>query len=90
VKCFGPEAANPTRFVTLDWSRETYTRGCVSPILPGVLTRHGAALRPATGALTWAGTETSTIWCGYMDGAVRAGRRAALDILNALTRGAKT
>ena len=87
VKCFGPEAAKSTGFVTQDWSRETYTRGCVSPLVPGVLTRHGAALRPANGALTWAGTETSTIWCGYMDGAVRAGRRAALETLNALAHG---
>jgi monoamine oxidase len=90
VKCFGPEAAAVTGFVTQDWSRETYTRGCVSPLTPGVLTAHGAALRPANGALTWAGTETSTIWCGYMDGAVRAGRRAALETLNALAQGART
>jgi monoamine oxidase len=90
VKCFGPEAAKSTGFVTQDWSQETYTHGCVSPLVPGVLTQHGAALRPANGALTWAGTETSTIWCGYMDGAVRAGRRAALETLSALAQGART
>lgn len=29
----------------------------------------------------WAGTETATQWCGYMDGAVQAGQRAALEVL---------
>jgi monoamine oxidase len=90
VRCFGPEAARTTGFVLQDWSRETYTRGCVSPLAPGVLSRYGSALRPANGSLIWAGTETSPIWCGYMDGAVRAGRRAALEALNGLAKVAKT
>lgn len=32
----------------------------------------------------WAGTETATQWCGYMDGAVQAGERAALEVLQEL------
>lgn len=32
----------------------------------------------------WAGTETATQWCGYMDGAVQAGERAALEVLREL------
>ena len=32
----------------------------------------------------WAGTETSTFWNGYMDGAVRSGERAAKEVLAAL------
>ncbi len=31
----------------------------------------------------WAGAESSDIWNGYMDGAVRSGRRAAGEILAA-------
>jgi monoamine oxidase len=34
----------------------------------------------------WAGTETSTFWQGYMDGAVRSGERAADEALHALRR----
>ena len=30
------------------------------------------------------GTETSTIWAGYMDGAVRSGQRAAKEALKGL------
>ncbi len=82
--CFGPEARDVTGFVMQDWSRETYTLGCVPPVAPGVLTKYGAALRPGIGRVIWAGTETSLIWTGYMDGAVRAGHQAALSALHAL------
>ena len=83
AKCFGPQALRPTAYVEFDWSQDAFTRGCVSPLEKGVLTRHGAALRESTGRLSWAGTETATIWTGYMDGAVRAGRRAAVEALAA-------
>jgi monoamine oxidase len=49
-----------------------------------VLTTYGAALREPVGRIHWAGTETSTYWNGYMDGAVRAGERAAREVLAAL------
>jgi monoamine oxidase len=47
---------------------------------PGVLTRFGAYIRPATGRIHWAGTETADYWTGYMDGAVRSGERAAKEV----------
>ncbi len=87
VRCFGPEAANPTGWVFQDWSKERYTRGCVSPIGPGFLSKVRVGLGAPTGSLHWAGTETSTIWMGYMDGAVRAGRRAAIEALGTLVEG---
>ena len=34
--------------------------------------------------LHFAGTETATVWCGYMNGAVQAGLRAAAEILEIL------
>ncbi|MBN9533286.1 MAG: FAD-dependent oxidoreductase [Alphaproteobacteria bacterium] len=84
IKCFGPEAANPTEWVFQDWSKEQFTRGCVSPVGPGFLSKLDIRLDAPTGALHWAGTETATIWMGYMDGAVRAGRRAAVETLGSL------
>ena len=33
--------------------------------------------------LVWGGTETSLFWCGYLDGAVRAGHQPALTALGA-------
>jgi monoamine oxidase len=31
----------------------------------------------------WAGTETATVWSGYMEGALQAGERAAAEVLAA-------
>ena len=42
---------------------------------------YGPALRRPVGRSHWAGTETSTYWNGYMDGAVRSGERAASEVL---------
>jgi monoamine oxidase len=32
------------------------------------------------GRIHWAGTETSEVFMGYMDGAVRSGERAAREV----------
>jgi monoamine oxidase len=84
AKALGEEARHPIGYVEQDWSQEDYTRGCVSPLAPGIITKFGKALRPPNGRLIWAGTETSRIWMGYMDGAVRAGKSAALEALRSL------
>jgi monoamine oxidase len=31
--------------------------------------------------VSWAGTETADRWMGFMDGALRSGQRAALEVL---------
>jgi len=77
---YGAEAQNNIDYVETDWGQEQYIGGCVSPIPPGVLTSSGSALREPVGNIHWAGTETSEIWTGYMDGAVRSGARVASEI----------
>lgn len=77
---FGKEAGKPVEYFETDWAGEKWTAGCVSPLPPGVLTGFGAALRAPVGRVHWAGTETSEVWCGYMDGAVRAGVRVADEV----------
>jgi monoamine oxidase len=52
----------------------------VAVLGPGTLTDFGTELRKPVGRVHWAGTETSTFWNGYMDGAVRSGRRAAAEV----------
>jgi monoamine oxidase len=32
------------------------------------------------GGIFWAGTETADEWTGFLDGAVRSGRRAAAEV----------
>ncbi len=82
---FGEKAASPTSFVLQRWNNEPYTRGGpVSIAAPGVLTQYGPALRAPVGGIHWAGTETSTYWMGFMDGAVRSGERAAKEVLAVL------
>jgi monoamine oxidase len=79
---FGPAAATPIRYLETNWAAEVWSRGCPVGIAgPGLLTAYGPALRPPVGRIHWAGTETSTYWNGYMDGAVRSGERAAAEVL---------
>ncbi len=79
---FGAPALSPNRYFEMDWTTERWTRGCpVAFTAPHVLTSLGPALRRPVGRIHWAGTETSTYWNGYMDGAVRSGERAAAEVL---------
>ena len=67
---FGPEALNPREVVEFNWSTQVWNRGCpVAVLAPGTLIDFGTALRTPCGRVQWAGTETSTYWNGYMDGA---------------------
>lgn len=85
VDYFGPQAAEPIDYVEQIWSREEFSRGCYAGYFgPGGWTMYGKALREPIGRLHWAGTETATVWNGYMDGAVQSGYRAADEIVAAL------
>jgi len=75
---FGPRAAAPSEYLELDWSAERWSGGCYGAHLPpGVLTQFGPALRTPCGRIHWAGTETASVWAGYMDGAIRSGEEVA-------------
>jgi len=81
----GDEARGDSEYLDMDWTAEPYTLGCpTGSMAPGVMTRFGAYMRPPTGRIHWAGTETSDYWSGYMDGAVRSGERVAKEIARAL------
>jgi monoamine oxidase len=84
ARLFGPKALEAERFLERDWLAEEWTRGGpVSNLGPGVLAKHGRALRAPAGPLHFAATEYACAWCGYMDGAVRSGESAAAAILAA-------
>jgi len=83
-KFFGPRAAAPDEYVERDWAAEEWSRGCYGGRFgTGVWTGYGEALREPVGRIHWAGTETSEVWNGYMDGAIRSGERAAREVLTA-------
>lgn len=72
-------------YVEMLWAQEEFTGGCYGGFFPtGVWTSYGQALRQPVGPIHWAGTETSPVWNGYMDGAVRSGERAAGEALAGL------
>jgi monoamine oxidase len=82
---FGPQAMSAERYFETDWPGARWSRGGPVGIAgPGVLLNHGPALRQPVGRIHWAGTETSNYWNGYMDGAVRSGKRAAREVLDLL------
>lgn len=81
----GPKALEPIEYVEHDWTHERWTKGGPVALLgPGTTTSFGHMIRKPFGRVHWAGTETSTYWSGYMDGAVRAGDRAAREVLERL------
>jgi monoamine oxidase len=82
---FGPQAKNPVSFFDTSWSGEQWTRGCPVGIPSlGTLLAYGPWIRQPVGRIHWAGTETSTYWNGYMDGAVRSGERVTDEVLEVL------
>jgi monoamine oxidase len=82
VKRFGPRTRDVIRYEEHDWEREEWTRGCSAAHMgTGVLTQYGAWLRPPTGRIHWAGSETATVSHLAIDGAIRSGERAATEII---------
>lgn len=78
----GPRALEPVAYLERDWNAEEWTRGCYGAHLPpGAWTQVGAALREPVGRIHWAGAETAVRWCGYIDGAISSGERAAREVL---------
>jgi monoamine oxidase len=78
ARYFGDAARDARGYVERDWSSDPWTRGCYAGFLPpGALTSYGPALRAPVGRIHWAGTETSDVWNGYIEGAIRSGERAA-------------
>ena len=84
ARLYGPRAEAPLDFVAQAWNEEEWSLGGpTSNFGPGGWTAAGSALREPVGRVHWAGTETATVWSGYMEGALQAGDRAAAEILAA-------
>ncbi|MBF6218427.1 FAD-dependent oxidoreductase [Nocardia abscessus] len=82
VERFGRKAGSPVDYIEQNWSAERYSGGGMLSHAPtGVLTQFGHALREPCGRIHWAGTESSAVMCGWIDGAIRSGERAASEVL---------
>ena len=85
ARYFGDPALHPIGYVDLPWAEEPFTRGAYGSFNPpGVLTSLQDATVEPVGALHFAGADTSPLWPGYMDGAIRSGERAAQQVLSSL------
>ena len=78
VTLFGPRAADVELYIDRAWTNDPWTRGCLYGITPpGVLLDYGPTIRAPVGRIHWAGTETADAGAASLEGAVRAGARAA-------------
>jgi len=83
-RLFGPRAAHPLDYAEQTWAEEEWSGGGpTSNFGPGGWTSCGPSLREPAGRIHWAGTETATVWSGYMEGALQAGERVAAEVLAA-------
>jgi monoamine oxidase len=83
VDRFGSKASAPLEFHEQNWTTERYSGGgMISHAPTGVLTQFGYTLRAPCGRVHWAGTESSAIMCGWVDGAIRSGERAAAEVMS--------
>ena len=86
AELFGEAALHPVDYLDHCWGTEPFAPGGPTAAPPpGSWTTCGAWLRAPVGPIHWAGTETATEWSGYLDGAVRSGRRAAAEVAEALS-----
>jgi len=86
VDRFGSKANAPLEYHEQNWTLERYSGGGMIGHAPtGVLTEFGYTLREPCGRVHWAGTESSAVMCGWIDGAIRSGERAASEVMEAET-----
>ena len=87
---FTPALPSPYSTLAQHWPRGVLpcSRECAptAAVPAGTWTRYGRYLARPHGPIHWAGTETAHRWAGFMDGAVRAGERAAAEILVTTSR----
>lgn len=84
---FGSEAMLPIAVTEQDWVQTRWSRGCYGGFAPpGLLNECASALREPIGLVHWAGTESSLEWCGYVEGAIAVGERAAEEVNHILDK----
>ena len=74
---FGDTAHQPIAYDDMFWLDQPYSLGCVAAPGPGVWTNFGAGLRGQEGRIFYAGSETSAIMPGQVEGALISGVNAA-------------
>jgi monoamine oxidase len=85
ARYFGAQALDPIGYYDMAWAEEQYTRGAYGSFNPpGVLTSLQDPTVVPVGPLFYASGDSSALWPGYMDGAIRSGEHAAAQALATL------
>jgi len=85
VHIFGQDASSATNIIIKEWGKDEYNHGGTVALLPpGTCNMYGTTLRAPVKSMFWAGTESASFGCGFMEGAVEAGERAAMEVQNFL------
>ena len=78
VAYWGAEAGAPEELPIENWNEESWSTGAfTSFVSPGAWTTYGQGWQQSHGRVHWAGTEASSRWPGYFEGAIEAGLQAA-------------
>lgn len=78
VAYWGAEAGAPEELLIENWNEESWSTGAfTSFVTPGAWTTYGQGWQQSHGRVHWAGTEASSRWPGYFEGAIEAGLQAA-------------
>ncbi|KAM0283257.1 hypothetical protein ACHAQH_002551 [Verticillium albo-atrum] len=82
------EVFRPIEFFVQIWKHEEYSKGALAPITAlGHYTKFRSIYGKPVGNLHFVGTEYSTEWKGYMEGALFSGEAGAREVLAALGKG---
>jgi monoamine oxidase len=60
-----------------DWNADEFSQGTWMAYRPGQVMRNASALQRPEGRLAFAGSDLASGWCGWIDGAIESGHRAA-------------
>lgn len=84
-KAAGIAVPEPVGIDEHEWWHDLWSQGCPSPAAPpGAMTKYEHALRSRHGQIHFAGTETAYEWKGYLEGAIRAGKRSAKETMQSM------
>jgi monoamine oxidase len=65
-----------------DWVADPWVRGSYAAFYPGQLARYSGVIKRQEGGVHFAGEQTSVVYQGFLEGAVRSGERCVREIVS--------
>lgn len=89
ITFFGDKAKKIKAYIEFNWHKDSWTGGCyVADLKPDSWVKYGQHWKQPVGLVHFAGTETSSYFYGYLEGAILAGKRAANEIIKLIVSNA--